>query len=213
MDHSLNNYSYPPEEDLALPKEWKFSESEFLPLAKDSLDVAMKPDAMHTILNSPTIGIDSWRVRSSDSKNFLGDEYLEDDPIMHELPLDELFDNALYFDNNDGGMMNINYQYPHQAVDTSAIMQRGFRDDSSMSSSSTASTNIGLPLEQRYQATLKSLEASMLRSQATRNCLTMKTPTTEPYERVGSVKEIVSSIAFSSGQVQKLVTSMQRSTL
>ena len=52
-----------------------------------------------------------------------------------------------------------------------------------------------------YQGILKTLEASMKRSQETRKSLTMKTPKTEEYNRSGIVTDALSSIENSSRQL------------
>jgi hypothetical protein len=68
-------------------------------------------------------------------------------------------------------------------------------------------TIIGLPFEERYKATIEKLQASMERSQETRKSLLIQTSKTEKYERLDSVKEILSCIATSSKQVQSLYSS------
>eukprot|EP00536_Pseudo-nitzschia_multiseries_P007168 jgi/Psemu1/304688/fgenesh1_kg.165_\ len=143
---------------------------------------------------------DEWITDKMMFHQLLHEDYCVDDDFDKQPPLEELFNNALYFENEDdyqksyveGGFLD-----PLLSVETTDY---DHGDDSS----------IGLPLEERYKVSLEKLQASMKRSQETRNCLTMKTATTESYERTGSVKEILSSIATSSGQVQQYVTSIQR---
>ena len=67
-----------------------------------------------------------------------------------------------------------------------------------------------LPFDERYQATLKKLQESMKRSQETRKSLTMKTKKTEEYDRVKSVRGVLSSIEMSSTQVQSYLKTIQR---
>jgi hypothetical protein len=201
MDHSFSKY--PPINDLVFPTEWEASENDQLLFgaAGDSLNITTSSPEAETTNNMIVLG--QWPTDNLMSHQ---DELFDDDHDMHDptntfhsQPLEELFSNALYLDdyqnidNVQGGFLD-----PLLNVDTTDL------DDSA----STAS--IGLPLEERYKATLQKLEASMKRSQETRNCLTMKTQATESYERIGSVKEIMSSIATSSGQVQKYVTSIKR---
>jgi hypothetical protein len=207
MDQSLSNYAYPPVTDLVFPTEWEPSQNDQLLFGAamgDSYNITTSSPEAETTNNMIVLG--QW---STDNVMSNHDDYFDDDQDMHDptnafhsQPLETLFNNALYLENDDdyrnidhvqGGFLD-----PLLNVDTTDL------DDSS----STAS--IGLPLEERYKATLEKLQASMKRSQETRNCLTMKTSTTESYERIGSVKEIMTSIATSSGQVQKYVTSMQR---
>jgi hypothetical protein len=71
---------------------------------------------------------------------------------------------------------------------------------------------IGLSFEERYRATIEKLQASMERSQETRKSLLIRTAHTEKYERLGSVREILSSIATSSKQVQRLYSSCSLSS-
>jgi len=201
MDHSFSKY--PPINDLVFPTEWEPSENDQLLFgaAGDSLNITTSSPEAETTNNMIVLG--QW---PTDNLMNHQDELFDDDHDMHDptttfhsQPLEELFNNALYLDDYQnidhvqGGFLD-----PLLNVDTTDL------DDSA----STAS--IGLPLEERYKASLQKLEASMKRSQETRNCLTMKTQATESYERIGSVKEIMSSIATSSGQVQKYVTSMKR---
>jgi len=201
MDHSFSKY--PPINDLVFPTEWEPSENDQLLFgaAGDSLNITTSSPEAETTNNMIVLG--QWPTDNLMSHQ---DELFDDDHDMHDptttfhsQPLEELFNNALYLDDYQnidhvqGGFLD-----PLLNVDTTDL------DDSA----STAS--IGLPLEERYKASLQKLEASMKRSQETRNCLTMKTQATESYERIGSVKEIMSSIATSSGQVQKYVTSMKR---
>jgi hypothetical protein len=67
-----------------------------------------------------------------------------------------------------------------------------------------------LPFEERYQATLKKLEESMMRSQETRKSLSMKTTKTETYERVKSVSGVLTSIETSSRQLNTYLKTIQR---
>lgn len=69
---------------------------------------------------------------------------------------------------------------------------------------------VGLSFEERYKATLQKLAFSMKKSQESRKSLTMQTTKTEKYDRLASVKKILSSVASSSDQVQNYVTSLQR---
>lgn len=62
--------------------------------------------------------------------------------------------------------------------------------------------------QERHQEIMKKLEASMKRSQETRKSLTMKTPKTEEYNRIGSVTGVLSSIENSSRQLQTLLQSV-----
>jgi len=78
-------------------------------------------------------------------------------------------------------------------------------DEESSSSSSPSSPMMN---QKRYQEILKKLEASMKRSQETRKSLTMKTPKTEEYNRIGSVTGVLSSIENSSRQLQTLLQSV-----
>lgn len=70
-----------------------------------------------------------------------------------------------------------------------------------------------LPFEARYEATLKKLQESMLRSQETRKSLTMRTTRTEMYERTNSVCGVISSIELSSRQLQSYLKNIQRATV
>jgi hypothetical protein len=69
---------------------------------------------------------------------------------------------------------------------------------------------IGLSFEERYKATLQKLAFSMKKSQETRKSLTMQTAKTEKYDRLATVKKILSCVATSSDQVQNYVTSLHR---
>lgn len=148
------------------------------------------------------------------------DDYDQDmvDAISTDVPLlEELFNNALYLENFDvpyyhelEDEYHSGFLAPLYTVDTSDPNLSPMSSEKSFSSR-TIDDSIGLPLEERYKITLKKLEASMKRSQETRKCLTMKTSvTTESYERVKSVQEILSSINDSSSEVQKYVTSSVR---
>mmetsp|Transcript_9891 Transcript_9891/g.23871 ORF Transcript_9891/g.23871 Transcript_9891/m.23871 type:complete len:205 (-) Transcript_9891:442-1056(-) len=194
-----NSLNFPPVSDLEFPTEWAPSENDQMLFGTSADPYGVTTSSIET----------EWQTDKMMNHQLHGDYYLDDDLEMHDgtgdafqtQPLEELFNNALYFENEDdykhidhveGGFLD-----PLLNVETTDY---DHSDDSS----------IGLPLEERYKATLEKLQASMKRSQETRNCLTLKTATTESYERTGSVKEILSSIATSSGQVQKYVTSIQR---
>jgi hypothetical protein len=69
---------------------------------------------------------------------------------------------------------------------------------------------VSLSFEERYKATLQKLAFSMKKSQETRKSLTMQTANTEKYDRLGTVKRILSSVATSTDQVQNYVTSIHR---
>lgn len=200
MDQTSSNYMYPPVTDLVFPTEWQSSENDHMLFgaAGDSYNITtVSPEAEQT---NNMIVLGQW---PTDNVMNHQDDYFDDDQdMLHSQPLEELFNNALYLDNNDD----------YQNIDH---VQGGFLDpllnvDTTDLDDSASTASIGLPLEERYKASLEKLEASMKRSQETRNCLTMKTSATESYERIGSVKEIMSSIATSSGQVQKYVTSIKR---
>jgi len=189
-----SSYNYPPVPELVFPTEWQPYENDemlFVEAESSSYGTSTASSETETTNNMVVLGR-QWYDEDDDQDM--------SDAVSPTGPLEELFNNALYFDNDDhhhddqGGFLA-----PLYSIDTT---------DPDLEESSTAS--IGLPLAERYKATLEKLEASMKRSQETRNCLTMKTATTESYERVGSVKEILSSIAASSSQVQKYVTSIQR---
>jgi len=110
-------------------------------------------------------------------------------------PLEDLFNNALYLENDD----EENYLHQEQAAhhqrrnnhDTSMMMMiddsQGFlapllnhvpEPNFVAGGVSTEHFNIGLPLEERYMVTLNKLEASMKRSMESRNCLTIQTSVT-----------------------------------
>jgi len=204
---SFSSYNFPPVNELAFPTEWEpsgnddkmlFAEEDLLAYhGKTSL--SSNTETTNNMVGCVVLG--QWEEDDQDMT----------DAIFQTRPLEELFNNALLFDNDEEHQ---HYHLHHNTIHD----QQGFlapllndidtTDHDLLEESST--TSIGLPLEERYKATLEKLEASMKRSQETRNCLTMKTVTTESYERVGSVKEILSSIATSSNQVQKYVTSIQR---
>mmetsp|Transcript_9333 Transcript_9333/g.19833 ORF Transcript_9333/g.19833 Transcript_9333/m.19833 type:complete len:199 (+) Transcript_9333:79-675(+) len=196
MNHetSFTNATYfPPVKDLELewPAEWEALENDpmLVGTVQDSFGVSTSAaEEEDKLMAHYPLELDY---------NFDDDQDMPpiDSSFHTHQRLEELFDNALYFE-NDGDFQNTVLDQGGFFVET----DYDYPDDSS----------IGLPLEERYKATLEKLQASMKRSQETRNCLTMKTATTESYERVGSVKEILSSIATSSGQVQQYVTSIQR---
>jgi len=206
MDQSLSTFNYPPVTELKFLTEWESSENDqvLFGVAEDSYNVTTSSPEAESTNNMIVLG--QWPIDKMMNNQ---DDYFDDDQDMHDPtsnfhsgPLEELFNNALYLENVDD-YQNIDHVqggffHPLLNVDTTDV------DDSASAAS------IGLPLEERYKATLEKLEASMKRSQETRNCLTMKTSATESYERLGSVKEIMSSIATSSGQVQKYVTSIKR---
>lgn len=206
MEHSFSNYDYPPVTDLVFPAEWEPSDDDHMIFGTDgdSYNISTLSPEAETANNMIVLG--QWPAEKSMNYE---DDYFDEDQDMHDSmnafqsqPLEELFNNALYLDNADD----------YQNIDQ---LQGGFLDpllnvDTTDLDDSASTASIGLPLEERYKATLKKLEASMKRSQETRNCLTMTTSATESYERKGSVKELMSSIATSSGQVQKYVTSMKR---
>jgi hypothetical protein len=205
MDLSFSNYQYPPVTDLSFPAEWE-------PSVKDQTLFGAVGDSYNITTSSPQaeqansmIALGQWSTENG--MNYQDDDFEDDQEMRDQVnvfdsqPLEELFNNALYLENDDyqnidqGGFLD-----PLVNVDTTDLDL----DDSASDSS------IGLPLEERYKVSLEKLQASMKRSQETRNCLTMKTSATESYERLGSVKELMTSIATSSGQVQKYVTSIKR---
>jgi len=202
MDQSFSTYHYPPVTDLAFPAEWEPSEKDQMLFGSVGDSYNITTSSLEAEQANNMIALRQW---PTDNEMHYQDDYFEEDQDMHDQanafdsqPLEELFSNALYLESND-------YQNIDGFLDPLLNVETTDLDDSA----STAS--IGLPLEERYKVTLEKLEASMKRSQETRNCLTMTTSATESYERIGSVKEIMSSIATSSGQVQKYVTSIKRS--
>ena len=207
---SFSNYTYPPVTDLVFPTEWEPSNNDqflFGEAPGDSYNITTSSPEEETTNNMVELG--QWSTDNVMMSNH--DDYFDDDQDMHDptnafhsQPLETLFNNALYLE-NDNDYRNIEHE---QGGFLDPLLNVDTTDPDFDDSASTAS--IGLPLEERYKATLEKLQASMKRSQETRNCLTMKTSTTESYERLGSVKEIMTSIATSSGQVQKYVTSIQR---
>lgn len=187
-----NSYNFPPVE---FPTEWGPSENDQM-----LFGTGEDPYGVTTFSSEA-----DWQTDKMMNHHPLqeDDQDMQDDAgaAFHTQPLEELFDSALYFD-SEVDYPNITHEQggfldPLLSIETNDY---NYDDDDS----------IGLPLEERYKATLEKLQASMKRSQETRNCLTMKTATTEEYERVGSVKEILASISASSGQVQKYVTAIQR---
>jgi len=195
----FSSYNFPPVNELAFPTEWEPSgnDDKMLFAEEDLLAYHGKTSlSSDTETTNNMVVLGQWEEDDQDMT----------DAIFHTRPLEELFNNALLFDNDE------DHQHYHlhdqQGFLAPLLNDVDTTDHDLLEESST--TSIGLPLEERYKATLEKLEASMKRSQETRNCLTMKTVTTESYERVGSVKEILSSIATSSNQVQKYVTSIQR---
>jgi hypothetical protein len=209
---SFSSYNFPPVTELVFPTEWESTDHDDKMMFAETEDLLTYQPSSHHVL-----GGSQWE--DYQDANADQDMQTDGDNIFPTRPLEELFNNALYFDNDDDDdhhhnhNHNIHYQagqdqfldpLMNDGVDTTDHDLLLCDDDDS----STAS--IGLPLEERYKATLEKLQASMKRSQETRNCLSMKTVTTESYERVGSVKEILSSITASSNQVQKYVTSIQR---
>lgn len=139
---------------------------------------------------SPTGPLEEFRNGSGmnfDHTNKNGDE--------HEQFLAPLFqEDKIHDHHHDMTMM--------MALDDSATTATHYHNDHD--------SIIGLPFEERYQATIQKLQASMKRSEETRKSLLVKTSKTEKYERLGSVKEILSSIAASSSQVQSLYSTAKR---
>lgn len=209
MNPSFSCYNFPPITELDFPTEWEPSQTDqmLFSTAEDSYNVTTSSEEE---TNSNMVVLGQWAMADNmmnhqDHDDYDDDQDMQDAGVFQTRPLEELFDNAMDFDNDDD-YHNIDHQVggfldPLLNVDTT---------DHDLYSDESSTASIGLPLEERYKATLEKLQASMTRSQETRNCLTMKTATTESYERVGSVKEILSSIATSSGQVQKYVTTIQR---
>ncbi len=202
MDHF--SYNYPPVTDLSFPAEWEPSEKDQMLFGAGEDSYNITTASLEAEEANNMIALRQW---PTDSEMNFQDDYFEDDQEMHDQvnvfdsqPLEELFTNALYLENDD-----------YQNIDQGGFLDPLLNVDTTDVDDSASTASIGLPLEERYKASLQKLEASMKRSQETRNCLTMTTSATESYERLGSVKEIMSSIATSSGQVQKYVTSIKRS--
>lgn len=199
--NSFSNYHYPPVTDLVFPNEWERSDKDFFGVAGDSYNVTTSSPQAEQANNM--IALRQWPT--GNEMNYQ-DDYFEDDQemidqanVFDSQPLEQLFSNALYLETDD-----------YQAIEQGGFLDPLLNVDTTDLDDDASTASIGLPLEERYKASLEKLEASMKRSQETRNCLTMKTSATESYERLGSVKEIMSSIATSSGQVQKYVTSIKR---
>ena len=199
--NSFSNYHYPPVTDLVFPNGWERSDKDFFGVAGDSYNVTTSSPQAEQANNM--IALRQWPT--GNEMNYQ-DDYFEDDQemidqanVFDSQPLEQLFSNALYLETDD-----------YQAIDQGGFLDPLLNVDTTDLDDDASTALIGLPLEERYKASLEKLEASMKRSQETRNCLTMKTSATESYERLGSVKEIMSSIATSSGQVQKYVTSIKR---
>lgn len=199
--NSFSNYHYPPVTDLVFPNEWERSDKDFFGVAGDSYNVTTSSPQAEQANNM--IALRQWPT--GNEMNYQ-DDYFEDDQemidqanVFDSQPLEQLFSNALYLETDN-----------YQAIDQGGFLDPLLNVDTTDLDDDASTASIGLPLEERYKASLEKLEASMKRSQETRNCLTMKTSATESYERLGSVKEIMSSIATSSGQVQKYVTSIKR---
>jgi len=202
-NQSYSSYNFPPVTDLAFPTEWDENDQTLFGTLEDPYGVSTS----EAETSDDMADLEQWRTGKM-MMNTQEDFYFDDDQDMQDdigplysQPLEELFNNALYLDNDE---------------DFQIISEGGFLDPLQLNVETTdygddsSTASIGLPLEERYKATLEKLQASMKRSQETRNCLTMKTETTESYERLGSVKELMASIATSSNQVQKYVTSIQR---
>ena len=66
-----------------------------------------------------------------------------------------------------------------------------------------------LPFEERYNSTLEKLAESMRRSQETRKSLTMKTSKMERYERKTSVTGVLTSVEYSSQQLQTYLSGVR----
>ncbi len=201
MNQSFSNYHYPPVTDLIFPTEWDRTEKDFFGVAVDSYNITTSSPQAEQANNM--IALRQWPT--GNEMNYQDDDFEDDQEMTDQTnvfdsqPLEQLFSNALYLENDD-----------YQAIDEGGFLDPLLNVDTTDLDDDASTASIGLPLEERYKASLEKLEASMKRSQETRNCLTMKTSATESYERLGSVKEIMSSIATSSGQVQKYVTSIKR---
>ena len=220
MDTSLNSFyalnGYPSVDDnAALSSEWEPSENDLLlfggaagehfGISTASLEAEATNDMLVRLQWPSDNNHTGKQPQESQHSRYAG--YLEDDDHdMVDPQLEELFQNALYFGNHDDDVVE-SYQTIEDQMRDDFMDPLVTTDEEGHDHQSTSIE--GLPLEERYKVSLEKLEASMRRSQETRNCLTMKTSATESYERSGSVHEIMSSIATSSNKVRKLVATMK----
>lgn len=147
--------------------------------------------------------LESWLNEQDPSSN--GSVLLEDDEDM--MMLDVGFDPEETPPTPPTGRLFLE----EALADTlAAAVHQGDDDDDSYftthSDMSSGSPSAGLtsflPLEQRYQASLDKLAASMKKSQETRKSLRMQTTETAEYTRWGSVSGTLSSIEKSTQQLQ-----------
>lgn len=147
--------------------------------------------------------LESWLNEQDPSSN--GSVLLEDDEDM--MMLDVGFDPEETPPTPPTGRLFLE----EALADTlAAAVHQGDDDDDSYftthSDMSSGSPSAGLtsflPLEQRYQASLDKLAASMKKSQETRKSLRMQTAETAEYTRWGSVSGTLSSIEKSTQQLQ-----------
>ena len=194
MDHFQSNNNHIPVNDQVFPGEWESSESDHVVFGSAGNSFNM------TILSPEHLPTNTKMIYHRD-EYFGDDQDMQISKIAHHYQC--LYNNliqALCFDNDDDCETSEDLlMEPILNIDTSDL------DDDAASIET-----IEFPLEEKYKANLQTLEASMKRSQETRNCLIMKTSATESYERIASIKEILSSIATSSVQVQNYVTEMKR---
>jgi hypothetical protein len=186
---SLSVLSSPTE--LTLPTEWDH-DTEML--NDEELSATSNEEASKVLeqwqADQEDQDLELMEVDEQIGSNLLGDDIFGEPCVSPTGPLEELVLMTIDDDDDDD-------RFFAPLLDS---------DEPAPNSKATSS----LPFEERYQATLKKLEESMMRSQETRKSLSMKTTKTETYERVKSVSGVLTSIETSSRQLNTYLKTIQR---
>lgn len=199
-------------------------------LLTDDLSFPIMPDHHHQVVfaEDEDFVVGQWkqsleeekRAASDDDDRMSTDDLLEIDRQIGSRFLDaELFgaESGPYCESPIGPVEELLIQFDknehHQFLAPFLMSESDAEDADAMmmdDEEEDEPDTVGLSFEERYKATLQKLAFSMKKSQETRKSLTMKTTKTEQYDRLASVKKILTSVATSSDQVQSYVTSIQR---
>jgi hypothetical protein len=203
---------------------------DILLLAED-LSFPFSMPGNHVIVEDEDFVVGQWKKSLEEEKAAAGDddddEDADDDNHSDRMEMDEILEidrqiGARFLDIDLFGeapcesplgpveeLFQFEREDDHQQF-LAPFLPDDFMTDEEDSDSLEVADTVGLSFEERYKATLQKLAFSMKKSQETRKSLTMQTDKTEKYDRLTTVKKILSSVATSSDQVQNYVTSLHR---
>jgi hypothetical protein len=200
---------------------------DILLLAED-LSFPFSMPGNHVVVEDEDFVVGQWKKSLEEEKAAAGDDDEDDDNHSDMMEMDEILEidrqiGARFLDIDLFGealcesplgpveeLFQFEREDDHQQLLAPFLPDDFMTDEEEDSDSLEVDQTVGLSFEERYKATLQKLAFSMKKSQETRKSLTMQTAKTEKYDRLTTVKKILSSVATSSDQVQNYVTSLHR---